>query len=122
MGETLDYVSHFMSVLAASCVLYNRTRLLYLFYKKGIPYIPHALLSIFKTNLISKANNSVVSILYTLTNHATMSQSESVLEWFTESDWQSKMRAVQNDKPSKFTIYNGSQSETVRKVKFDTFA
>ena len=51
-----------------------------------------------------------------------MSQSEYVLEWFTESDWQSKMRAVQNDKPSKFTIYNGSQSETVRKVKFDTFA
>ena len=45
-----------------------------------------------------------------------------VLEWFTESDWQSKMTAVQNDKPSKFTIYNGSQSETVRKVKFDTFA
>ena len=67
-------------------------------------------------------NNSVVSILYTLTNHATMSQSESVLEWFTESDWQSKMRAVQNDKPSKFTIYNGSKSENVRKVKFDTFA
>ena len=51
-----------------------------------------------------------------------MSQSESVLEWFTESDWQSKMRAVQNDKPSKFTIYNGSQSESVRKVKFDAFA
>ena len=36
----------------------------------------------FKKNFTSKANNSVVSMLYTLIKHATISQSESLLEWF----------------------------------------
>ena len=36
----------------------------------------------FKTNFIPKANNSVVSMLYTLIKHASISQSESLLEWF----------------------------------------
>ena len=30
----------------------------------------------------TKANNNVVSMLYTLIKHATISQSESLLEWF----------------------------------------
>ena len=33
-------------------------------------------------NFISKANNSVISMLYTLKKHATISQLESLLEWF----------------------------------------
>ena len=57
-------------------------KLLYLFYNKKIRYILQALLSISKTNVISKANNSVVSVLYTLIKHATISQSESLLKWF----------------------------------------
>ena len=36
----------------------------------------------FSKQTISKANNSVVSMLYTLIEHATISQSESLLEWF----------------------------------------
>ena len=54
----------------------------YLFYNKESVKIPQELHSIFKTNFISKANNSVVSMLYTLIKHATISQSESLLEWF----------------------------------------
>ena len=37
---------------------------------------------IFKTNFIFKVNNSVVSMLYTLVKHTTMSQSESLIKWF----------------------------------------
>ena len=33
-------------------------------------------------NFISKANNSVISMLYILIKHAIISQSESLLEWF----------------------------------------
>ena len=40
---------------------------------------PRASLSIFKTSFISKANNSGVSMLYTLIKHATRGQSESML-------------------------------------------
>ena len=44
--------------------------------------IPQALVSILKTNFISKADISVVSMVYTLIKHAPTSQSESPLEWF----------------------------------------
>ena len=71
---------------------------------------------------ISKANNNVISILYTLIKHTTISQSESLLEWFKYSDWLNKTEAVKNVKPSKFTICYSLQTEIVRWVEFNTFA
>ena len=71
---------------------------------------------------ISKANNNVISILYTLIKHTTISQSESMLEWFKYSDWLNKTEAVKNVKPSKFTICYSLQTEIVRWVEFNTFA
>ena len=76
----------------------------------------------FKTNFFSKANNRVVSMLYTLIKHATISQSESLLECFKWSDWLKKTKAVINVKPSKFTICDSSQTEIVWLVEFNTFA
>ena len=43
-----------------------------------LPTSPRAVVSTFKTNFISKANNSVVSMLYTLIKNATTSQPESL--------------------------------------------
>ena len=71
---------------------------------------------------IFKANNNVISILYTLIKHTTISQSESLLEWFKYSDWLNKTEAVKNAKPSKFTICYSLQTEIVWWVEFNTFA
>ena len=81
----------------------------------------------FKTNFISKANNSVVSMLYTLIKHATIGQSESPLEWFKYSDWLYKTKALKSSKPSvkkpsKFTFYDSLQTKIVRQVASNTFA
>ena len=71
---------------------------------------------------ISKANDNVISILYTLIKYTTISQSESLLEWFKYSDWLNKTEAVKNAKPSKFTICYSLQTEIVQWVEFNTFA
>ena len=60
-------------------------------------------------------------MLYTLIKHATISQSESLLECFKWSDWLKKIKAV-IVKPSKFTICDSSQTEIVWLVEFNTFA
>ena len=38
---------------------------------------------------------------YTLIKQATISQSESLIEWLKKNDWLSKSKAVKNFKPSK---------------------
>ena len=58
--------SHFLSAEHSTVKAF-----LFVLYKESV---------IFKTNFISKAKNSVVSMLYTLIEHATISQSESLLE------------------------------------------
>ena len=60
-------------------------------------------------------------MLYTLIKHATISQSESLLECFKLSYWLKKTKAV-IVKPSKFTICDSSQTEIVWLVEFNTFA
>ena len=57
-------------------------RLLYLFYDKESAKFPTHCFLFFETNFLSKANNSVVSMLYTLLKEATISRSESLIEWF----------------------------------------
>ena len=61
-------------------------------------------------------------MLYTLINHATISQWQSLLENFKLSDWLNTTNAVKNVKPSKFTICNSLQTEIVRQVEINTFA
>ena len=85
-GETRDVIECFSSLLSCFSrflrpLQQNRTqsRLLYLFYNKESVKFPRALLSLFKINFNSKANNSVISMLYTLIKYATISQSESLL-------------------------------------------
>ena len=77
-------------------------------------------------------------MLYTLIKYTTVSQSESLLEWF-KSDWLYKTKAVKNvkpskfknhqssktikvQKPSKFIFCNGLQTKIARHVEFNTFA
>ena len=59
---------------------------------------------------------------YTLIKHATISQPESLLEWFKQSDWLYKMKAVKNFKPSKFIFCKSLQTRIVRHVEFNTLA
>ena len=59
-------------------------------------------------------------MLYTLIKYTTVSQSESLLEWF-KSDWLYKTKAVKNVKPSKFIFSNSLQIKIVQDVKFNTF-
>ena len=61
-------------------------------------------------------------MLYTLIKHITISQSESLLEWFKYSDWLYKTKAVKRVKPSKFTFYDSLQTKIVQQFKFNTFA
>ena len=78
-------------------------------------------------------------MLYTLIKHATISRSESLLEWFKQSDWLYKTKAVKSvkpskfknhqssktikvQKPSKFTICDSLQTKIVRQVDFNAFA
>ena len=56
-------------------------------------------------------------MLYTLIKHATISQSESLLEWFKYSDWLYKTKAVKSVKPSKFKNHQSSHSAIVYKLK-----
>ena len=60
-------------------------------------------------------------MLYTLIKHATISQSEFLLEWFKWSDWLYKTKAVKNVKPSKFIFCNILQTKIIRHVEFNTF-
>ena len=53
-----------------------------LFYNKESVKFPMHYFQFSKQTFISKANYNVVSMLYTLIEHATISQSESLLEWF----------------------------------------
>ena len=48
------------------------------FKKESVKFPLHILLSIFKTNFISKANNCVISMHNTLLKYVTTSQSENV--------------------------------------------
>ena len=52
-------------------------------------------------------------MLYTLIKHATVSKSESLLEWFKLSDSLYKTKAVKNVKPSKFKNHQSSHSAKV---------
>ena len=55
-------------------------------------------------------------MLYTLIEHATISQSESLLEWFKQSDWLYKTVAVKNVKASEFKNHQSSHSTIVYKL------
>ena len=61
-------------------------------------------------------------MLFTPIKHATISKSESLLEWFKQSDWLYKTKAVKSVKPSKFTICDSLYTKIVRQVEFNTFA
>ena len=61
-------------------------------------------------------------MLYTPIKYATISESESLLEWFKQSDWLYKTKAVKSFKPSKFTIFDSLYTKIVRQVEFNTFA
>ena len=52
-------------------------------------------------------------MLYTLLKHATIGQSESLLEWFKQSDRLNKTKAVRNVKPSKLKNHQSSHSAVV---------
>ena len=61
-----------------------------------------------------RGNNSVICMHYTLIKYTTVSQSESLLEWF-KSDWLYKTKAVKNVKPSKFKNHQSSKTIKVQK-------
>ena len=59
-----------------------------------LPTSPRAVVSTFKTNFISKANNSVVSMLYTLIKNATTSQPESLFGFSRHQNFNWRQRST----------------------------